>query len=127
MKISDVLINLFESTKYPTIVDANYIYNLVNDIHRNSDDLYDGDLGDRIYKYSKYKLVELPISSLDLDEWSHDVDYVASMAAMDKTSMPPIVYDPDYESIIDGTHRANARAKAGDTTIMAYVGVDDNA
>jgi ParB-like chromosome segregation protein Spo0J len=36
--------------------------------------------------------------------------------------MPPIVFDPIQNSIIDGTHRANAYAKLGYDTIPAYIG-----
>lgn len=107
------------------IVDANFIQNLVKGIHRRLHDFEEGDLVDRIYWFSQYKLVELPISNIDLDEWDLDDDLVTDHVAeimRSKHTMPPIVFDPISKSIIDGTHRANAYHKLGMKTIPAYVG-----
>ena len=108
------------------VVDANYLHELVKRIHHTYDDLGgDGDLADRIYWFDQYKLVELPISSINLDEWDIDDDMVADYVAeimQTRHTMPPIIFDPIEKSIIDGTHRANAYHKLGYTSIPAYVG-----
>ena len=71
-------------------------------------------------KYTFYDLKKI----ID-DNFSYDEYKGKQMAAMPVDTMPPIVFDPINQSIIDGTHRANVRASAGDTTILAYVGVPE--
>lgn len=120
MKIREVLRESLQQT-----VDADHIYSMTKQIHRNYDDFGEGDLSDRIYWFDEYKLTELPISKLDLEEWEVDEDLVADHVAeimKSRHTMPPIVFDPIARSIIDGTHRANAYAKLGYDTIPAYVG-----
>ena len=120
MKIREILSESLQQT-----VDANHIYSLAKQIHRNYDDFSEGDLSDRIYWFEEYKLTELPTSKLNLDEWEIDDDLVADHVAeimKSRHTMPPIVFDPIENSIIDGTHRANAYAKLGYDTIPAYVG-----
>ena len=107
------------------LVDATFIQSLVKGIHRRLHDFEEGDLVDRIYWFRQYKLVELPISNIDLAEWDLDdalvTDHVAEIMRS-KHTMPPIVFDPISKSIIDGTHRANAYHQLGMKTIPAYVG-----
>ena len=120
MKIRELLRESLQQT-----VDSNHIYALAKQIHRNYDDFGEGDLSDRIFWFDQYKLTNLPLSKLDLDEWDVDEDLVADHVAeimKSKDTMPPIVFDPIENSIIDGTHRANAYAKLGYDTIPAYVG-----
>ena len=120
MKIRELLRESLQQT-----VDSNHIYALAKQIHRNYDDFGEGDLSDRIFWFDQYKLTNLPLSKLDLDEWDVDQDLVADHVAeimKSKDTMPPIVFDPFENSIIDGTHRANAYAKLGYDTIPAYVG-----
>lgn len=120
MKIREVLYESLQQT-----ADANHIYSMTKQIHRNYDDFSEGDLSDRIYWFDEYNLTELPISKLDLEEWEVDEDLVADHVAeimKSRHTMPPIVFDPIARSIIDGTHRANAYAKLGYDTIPAYVG-----
>ena len=52
------------------------IYEYIKKLHRNEDDFYDGDLGDRIGEFSKYKLMEIDIDKINIDEWDLDVDYL---------------------------------------------------
>lgn len=107
------------------MVDADFIIQYVTQMHHTPEDLDEGDLSDRIYRFGRYKLTKIPISLLDLDEWAYDEYKGKQMAAMPVDTMPPIVFDPINQSIIDGTHRANVRASTGDTTILAYVGVPE--
>ena len=120
MKIRELIRESLQQT-----VDSNYIYAIVKQIHRNYDDFGEGDLSDRIFWFDQYKLTNLPLSKLNLDEWDVDEDLVADhVVAIMKSSetMPPIVFDPIENSIIDGTHRANAYVKLGIESIPAYVG-----
>jgi hypothetical protein len=120
MKIGELL----RESNQP-IVDSNHIYTLAKKIHRNYNDFGEGDLSDRIFWFDQYKLVNLPLSKLNLNEWDIDEDLVADHVAQimkSKHTMPPIVFDPIQNSIIDGTHRANAYAKLGYDSIPAYIG-----
>ena len=107
------------------IVDASHIYSIVKKIHRNFNDFDEGDITDRIYWFDQYKLVNFPLSKLNLNEWDVNEDLVADNIAKimkSQHTMPPVVIDPFTNSIIDGTHRANAYAKLGYDTIPAYIG-----
>lgn len=107
------------------VVDAASIYSAVQSGHREPDDFVEGDIGDRIYWFDDYQLTSLPISQINLDEYYVDEDlvddYIDHIKDSPKT-MPPIVYDPIGQSVIDGIHRANAYAKLGYDVIPAYVG-----
>ncbi len=108
-----------------SIVDAHYLDTLAKKIHRSFDDFSEGDLTDRIYWFDQYKLIDLPLSKLDLNQYSVDDDIVDDYINHIKDSrgtMPPIIYDPIAGSVIDGIHRANAYASLKYNTIPAYVG-----
>ena len=45
------------------------IYQYVEQIHRNEENFQEGDLIDRIECFSKYKLMEVPISKINIDEY----------------------------------------------------------
>ena len=106
-------------------VDPYTIFNQVKDIHREFQDIEEGDLPDRIYWFDDYQLTELPLSKINLDEFYVDEDLIEEYIEHIKDSpntMPPIVYDPIAGSVIDGMHRANAYARLGRKSIPAYVG-----
>lgn len=119
MRINEIL------TESQQIVDAGHIHSLAKKIHRNFNDFNEGDITDRIYWFDQYKLVDFPLSKLNLNEWDVDEDLVAEHVAKimkSQHTMPPVVIDPYTNSIIDGTHRANAYYKLGYKTIPAYIG-----
>lgn len=121
------IVNLLESTdpKYPDKISYYKLRYIVADIHHRYDDMYYGDLDNRLQKYDYYVLQSIPLNKLNMDQWSHDDDLSDKYAEMPKEDMPPIVYDSMAKSIIDGTHRAHAAKKRGDTEIMAYVGLKE--
>lgn len=88
----------------------------------------DGDLGDRLDEYERYKLKEISIEELNLEEWDlHDfyVD-IYKKKFLDNKEYPPIVVGKkEYGtySIIDGLHRANALKQSGIEKILAFVGI----
>ena len=84
----------------------------------------DGNLGDRIDEYDRYKLKEIPISKLNLEEWDLDDSYVDIYKGkfLQNKDYPPIVIDDEY-SIIDGLHRTVALKESGLEKIMAFVGI----
>lgn len=88
----------------------------------------DGDLGDRLDEYEKYKLKEISIDELNLEEWDlHDfyVDIYKEKFLGNKEYPPIVVGKKEYGtySIIDGLHRANALKESGVEKILAFVGI----
>jgi hypothetical protein len=107
------------------------IYPYIQKLHRNEDDFYDGDISDRIENFSKYQVAEIPINSINMDEYSLDDDYVEEYMGKYKEmggKYPPIVlgyYDSRWGyDIIDGTHRANALRDLGVKSIICFVGLN---
>ena len=89
----------------------------------------DGNLAERLEYWDYYTLEELPIDKVGLWEWDTDQSDIEAykLKYIEKKEYPPIVVDKfskgeDYYCIIDGTHRAKALQKAGETTILAFVG-----
>lgn len=120
--IGDISCDLFEKISFYS---SNELECLAEDIHREYDDILEGDILERINCVDFYELMELPISSLDLDEWGKDDDLVNEYKELDINSMPPIIvheFSLDNYSIVDGVHRLNACHKKGLKTIKAYVG-----
>lgn len=127
------------NAKIGDVLSESDIYNYVQELHRNEEDFYDGDLGERIGQFDKYVLTEVKIESIDIEEFELDEDYMNDYIDMYKSSnnYPPIVLDGDLGvssgrwrngkyvnlyTIIDGNHRANALSKIGIKNIKAWVG-----
>lgn len=106
------------------IVSDSDLIAFVREAHHQAQDIDEGDLIERIERFDRYELVELPMSALDLREWYSDEDLVDEYADdCAHSEPPPIIFQPVYETIVDGTHRANALARLGRTTIRAWVPV----
>ena len=106
------------------VVPEEYIYNYVQYLHDDYEGAFvDGDLGDRIEEFGKYKLVDLSLSEIDLDEFNIDDVSVSDYKSIieDTDDYPPIVVDDEYR-IIDGAHRAVAVSELRDK-IRAWVGI----
>jgi len=119
------------NAKIGQVLDESDIYNYVEQLHRNEEDFTDGDIGQRIGQFSKYKLTEIPIDKINIDEYDLDIDYMKDYKKMFKetNNYPPIVLDGDTKwsykntfTIIDGTHRVNALHRSGLKTVKAWVG-----
>jgi hypothetical protein len=113
------------------VLDESDIYQYFQQLHRNEEDFYDGDLGQRVEEFSKYKLELIPIDKINIDEYELDLDYMKDYKKMLKetNNYPPIVLDGDTKwswgnnyTIIDGTHRVNALHRSGMKSIKAWVG-----
>ena len=113
-----------ESLRVGDRVPEAQVYRYAQSIHREPDDWIgeDGYIGENIERFSFYKLERLPLATLNLDEWEVEEDLVRDYAERG-TPFPPIVYDPQRKSIIDGTHRCNAAKQRGDDSILAFVGI----
>ena len=90
------------------------VYSFVQKIHRNEEDFYEGNIGQRIEEYSNYKVLKIPINTICTDEYELDEDYVKDYILKYKElgTYPSIVLgrlntDWGYD-IIDGNHRVNA-------------------
>ena len=105
-------------------ISEEYIYNYVQYLHDDYEGAFiDGDLSDRIEEFEIYKLTELSISQIDLDEFYINEDSVLEYKSIieETGDYPPIVVDEDYR-IIDGAHRAVAVSELQDK-IKAWVGI----
>ena len=111
-----------ELPKIGTVLPESEIYQYVESLH-NDEDFIDGDIGDRIEEFPKYTLMEINISSLDLEEWELDICVAEEYSEVFKNTgySPPIVVS-DECSIIDGLHRANSVNLCGKKSILAFVG-----
>ena len=131
----------WHDAKIGQVLGESDIYKYVEQLHRNEEDFYDGDLGQRIEQFSKYKLTEIPIDKINIDEWDLDIDYMKDYKKMFRESndYPPIVLDGDRSggittlvndkwvtlnnyTIIDGTHRVNALDRLKIKTVKSWVG-----
>lgn len=105
------------------------VYNYIYDIHRNKEDFSEGDLSDRIGQFNHYKIMEIPTSKINMDEWELDEDYMNDYIEKYKEiGSYPLIVLGDYEdrwgyTIIDGNHRANALRALGFKTIICFVGL----
>lgn len=115
-----------DKPELPAKIPTATIYQMVQEIHRNYDDFIEGDLGDRLDKYSYYQLQSIALKDLDLDEWQVHESLVADIKKQIQgaSQYPPIVVGADM-SIIDGIHRANALRELGYSKVQAYVGLQD--
>ena len=51
------------------IVSASELYEWLQKNHSREEDLYEGDLAARLYRYPIYELKDIPASEIDTDEW----------------------------------------------------------
>jgi len=122
-QVDDVLTE--NKIHYPKQINPGDLDRMVQIIHRDERDFSKGDLTDRIYWFNSYVLTELELSIINLNEYYVDENLVKDYIDYIKDSpntMPPIVFDPYNQSVIDGIHRANAYARLGYSFIPAYIG-----
>ena len=127
------ILEKINNAKVGDILSNDIIYQFVEyltDICWKYDECFvDGNLGERLDKYQNYKLDYINLDDINLDEWELDDDIVEDYKIIYKntTHYPPIVVETgEYSylySIIDGNHRANALKKAGETKILAFIGI----
>jgi hypothetical protein len=108
------------------------VYPYIQKLHRNEDDFYDGDIGERIERFPQYQVAEIFVDKINMDEYELDDDYFNDYVEKYKQigTYPPIVlgyYDNRWGyDIIDGTHRANALKNAGLKSIVCFVGLNEH-
>lgn len=113
------------------VYDESDIYSYVQKLHRNDFDFWDGDIGERIEMFDKYKVALIQIDKIDTDTYELDEDYMDDYIEKYNRlgSYPPIIlgyYDDRWGyDIIDGNHRANALKEAGLKSIVCFVGLND--
>ena len=114
MKASDFIVG-----EYPKTTSPGYIESFIDSIHTGGG--HDEELLNWIYAFRKYNLVRIALSSLALKSSALKQPKV-DQYSKETGDFPPIIIDGNNNWIIDGYHRANAAAKRGDTTILAYIG-----
>lgn len=114
-----------DKSLYLLTMTSDDLWEIVKTIHSNKDDLSEGDLYDRVHACDNYELIELPVKSLNPDEWGVFTDKVDEYLNLDPNQMPPIVvhkFGSDHYSIVDGIHRLNVMIRLKQKKIKAYVG-----
>ena len=113
---------------YPSLASASCIETFLREIHGHVDDFETGDLLDRIYGFDRYVLRHVPLSDIDPNEFDVHLPRAALYARRLRAGerAPPIVFDAEERSIIDGLHRVNGAVRAGSASILAYVGLAIN-
>jgi hypothetical protein len=98
------------------------MYNYVKGLHSYEQDLEEGDLGERLWKYPIYVLKNVPTKRINAP-WQTDSEIVRNYLAefKQKQNYPPIVLTAGL-TVIDGMHRYEALVAAGVDKILAYVG-----
>lgn len=114
------------TTKINDVYSSGDILTYIKSIHYNEDDFSDGDIVERVNKYSNYVVKEVPMNKIILDNYSLEQDWVDDyINQYEKSkSYPLIVVSPKngkYD-IIDGNHRANALSQVGLKKIITLVG-----
>lgn len=109
---------------YPNIAQEWEVYMMVQQLHYNNEDFYDGDLGKRIEKYEEYKLMYIPIDKIDLEFYTDEerVEEIQQQIINSNGKYPPIVLSHKLR-LIDGTHRTEALNNLGETRVLSYVGI----
>lgn len=115
----------YEYDEEKNYVLSDEVWSIVNSLHTDEDDLNDGDLKERVFKFPFYELTEIPMSTLDTDEFLTNPEVVDDYVEKTKINpdYPPIIFDPEQSSIIDGMHRVQALEELGYDEVRAYVGV----
>ncbi len=106
------------------------IYEYIQKLHyKRKEDFWDGDLGERIEKFSHYVVKEISVEDINLEEYHLDTDdmeeYIEKYNELN--SYPPIVLgkkEYGLYNVIDGTHRGNALKELGFNKIVCFVGVN---
>jgi hypothetical protein len=106
--------------------DESFVSSHIQSLHTKTQDFEDGDLLDRTTKFLHYEKKLIPISIIDLEEFSLDEELVEEYMEIfqEEGTCPEIVFDEVDKSMIDGLHRANALHRCGETYIEAYVGTE---
>ena len=95
-----------KASTFPPKISAHDLVSLVRGWHHTPQDFQDGDLFQNITSFETYELKKIPIDILTLDMFYIDDELVDEYAAQ-KSTAPPIIYNPVNDQIIDGNHRAN--------------------
>lgn len=124
--------NIVMTSSIGDIISESDVYQYVQKIHNNYDDFIEGNLGERIERFSKYKVALIDIDNIVTDEYYLDDDMMNDYIEEYKNNKiyPPIVlgyYDNRWGyDIIDGNHRANALKSIGIKKIKCLVGLNEN-
>ena len=127
------------------IVDCCKLKRLVSAIHYRKQDIWEGNIFDRIEEFSYYQLRDIPIQMIEdyqessrkppdlsvgscQNHYETDAEMVDDYATRDYQEMPPIILHPDGDDVnqywlVDGGHRAQACVKRGQTSIKAFIGI----
>ena len=107
------------------IVSSDEVLKMCKDLNRNSEHFDKSGVPEKILNHKKYELKKVPVSSLDLSSIEFDEELKDKYKEMTKINpdYPPIIFDSEQGSIIDGNHRAKALQEIGYESIRAFVSI----
>jgi hypothetical protein len=130
-------LNLVRNANIGDIFDNEVIYLYVEFLVTHGSQMQDyedsfgeGDLGERLDKFPRYKFMEIPLDEIDLREFLLDDEVADEYAEKYKKTgyYPPLVLEPkdsieNTYRIIDGNQRGNGLKRAGEKIVLAFVGM----
>jgi len=107
------------------IVSSDEVLKMCKDLNRSSENFDESGVPEKILKHKKYELKKVPVSSLDLNSIEFNEELKNKYKEMTKINpdYPPIIFDSEQSSIIDGNHRAKALQEMGYESIRAFVSI----
>ena len=112
-------------TAFAPTISSNDLHVLIEDLHHSPEDFIEGDIAERLEQYATYTLMSVPVNSLNFNDYNTAPCIIIDYARDWNDAVPPVVFDPINDTLIDGAHRAAAAAQRGLAYIQAYVGDKD--
>jgi ParB-like chromosome segregation protein Spo0J len=114
-----------EYNENKNLVLADEVLNIIKNLDGQQNRFNEEDLAKKIYKFPFYELTEIAMATLNTNEFPTNQSLVNDYIEKTKNNpdYPPIVFDPELNSIIDGMHRIKALESLGYDSVRAYVGV----
>ena len=100
---------------------------LVMSIHYNEQDFDEGDLLERINRFTLYEIREVNVDELCTGYYYIDKDNVIKMSNLDFETMPPIVLGEKYGDkydVVDGNHRVESAILKNRKKILAFFPIE---
>jgi len=109
------------------VVSSDEVLKMCKDLNRSSEHFDKSGVPEKILKHKKYELKKVPVSSFDLGSIEFNEELKDKYKEMTKINpdYPPVIFDSEQGSIIDGNHRAKALQEMGYESIRAFVSISN--
>jgi len=109
-----------------SIVDADAVVMMIAD-QNDREDPWEGPVPNHVLRFKRYRCALLPVADIELDGHGHDPDLAAAYSRTASCEFPPVVHDPVDRELIDGYHRVHACLLRGERTVLALIGIEEDA